>query len=619
VPSFQQGANRTNVSKTIRANAVPPGRAAIANPPPDQTALDRAALAQHLREVAQRLDAPQTPVTTTQDLSAILIRVGSYLGQHRVELSSPASPPAENDTQPSQSVWQVLDQLPDAMLVLRERTILFANKQFCEVMEYSPEELVGSAVDLLATPSETAATTELGALLEVAQFEPMLDIPLCLKSARGEPIPLSISAQQASFGDIEPCMLLTIRDVSELKRLLNEAEAASASKSRFMANMTHEIRTPLSAMISLAALIRDSNLTSEQQADLQTIEDAGGSLLSLVNDILDLTRLESDHMGVANEPCNLDELLLELERLLAPTAKAKKLKLKFERSPRLPESFTTDGAKVRQVLINLIGNAIKFTEVGSISVQLEAIIAEEGPAIAFEVRDTGAGIPEGAAEEIFRPFHQLDNGSNREHEGSGLGLSISQRLAQVLGGRLLCTSQVGVGSCFTLILPCDEGIIRSLAPRSLGMNQGDSAADSETAPLSRYPILVAEDNVINQRVITGQLNRLGWSCALANDGQQALEMLSGPERYELVLMDCQMPRMDGLQATKAIREMDAMKAAIPIIAITANSTDADRKNCLEAGMDDFMAKPVTLSDLRERLEAWASESRKRIKAATSAS
>jgi signal transduction histidine kinase/ActR/RegA family two-component response regulator len=372
-----------------------------------------------------------------------------------------------------------------------------------------------------------------------------------------------------------------------------QAARASAVKSEFLANMSHEIRTPMNGIIGTISLLADSGVTAEQAEYLETIQSCGESLLQLVNDILDLSKVEAGKLVLERAPLRIRELVADALAVVTPAARAKGLAVTRHFDPHLPESVMGDAQRLRQVLLNLLSNAVKFTEHGTVSLET-SVVSRDADAIrlCLAIRDTGIGIPREAQESIFEPFIQADCSTTRRYGGTGLGLAICRRMLTLMNGHLEVESQVGRGSCFRAFL--------SLPPATC-------AAAPEPLPAARIPaanralrILLAEDNVINRTVAVRLLERMGHRVDAAADGAQAVAAVSR-ERYDLVLMDCQMPVMDGYAAAREIRSLK-LPATPPIVALTANAMAEDRRRCLEAGMDDYLAKPITLERLNALIE-----------------
>ncbi|EAQ27890.1 sensory transduction histidine kinase [Erythrobacter sp. NAP1] len=386
---------------------------------------------------------------------------------------------------------------------------------------------------------------------------------------------------------------------SELRTARNEANAMAEAKSSFLAKMSHEIRTPMNGVMGFAELLSRSDLSHEQARHVELIRESGKALQTLLNDILDLSKIESGEFRVKEEPANISHLVKRTIQLFEPLAREKVIGLSSQVSDTLPQFAMLDALRLRQVLSNLVANAIRFTDRGGVSV-----IVEPSPSgIAFTVRDTGTGIPEEMIEAIFDPFSQSDGGNSTRRGGTGLGLSISRQLAELMGGELDVISTVGLGSSFILTLPLVPATSAQIPPRQEPLNFDPNPCDA-----CHCRILLAEDFDINQELIREMGKQLGLDFDLVEDGRAALDaVISANARgkpYSLVLMDLQMPRMDGLEATRAIRAAGFDAETLPIIALTANAFEDDIEACREAGIQEHVAKPLELQRLRDALQRW---------------
>ena len=505
---------------------------------------------------------------------------------------------------------------PDARL-------LYVNDAACRTLEYSRDELLQMTIHDVDPNYPADTWTEKWKKLKTLGSVTVESIH---RTKSGREIPVQIKGNYVRCNNQEYNFAFA-RDVSDLKKAQRElleankqtehinrhleasikhanllarpACGSNQAKSEFLASMSHEIRTPLHAIIGFSDILAQENISPDQKNYVDLITTAGRSLLGLINDILDFSKIEAGKIQLEIVECSLEKILNEVEALLRPAARSKNLQLEILPEKNLPACLRTDPARLRQCLVNLVNNAVKFTQQGYVRIRVSLTKHRGADALRFDVEDTGIGIAPEDQQKIFDVFAQADESTTRKYGGTGLGLAITRQLTLNLGGEISLVSQPGQGSTFTLIIPA--GLDVNKQPRLTDYQEyqpkKEPAENKLLGPLDGH-ILVAEDNPSNQILMNKLLTRMGLRVTLAHDGQQALEKYAAG-RFDLILMDMQMPRMNGYEAAAALRRRGH---CVPIIAMTASAMKGDREKCIRAGCDDYLAKPIDSQELRKSME-----------------
>ncbi|BAU14813.1 multi-sensor hybrid histidine kinase [Leptolyngbya sp. NIES-3755] len=465
---------------------------------------------------------------------------------------------------------QVISSLPDALIVTNARGVIKSiNPATEQLLEYTETELLNQSIDIVL---QTLRSSEQHSLLE-------LETVCHTKTGRSIPVAFSYAKVKSSIDEFDG-FVYSLRDIRDRKQ-------AELAKRTFFAMMSHEIRTPMNAVLGLTDILLNTELSNYQRELLATIQNSGDSLLTIINDVLDYSKIESGHLELECQSFSVQNCVQSAIELLTHKASEKNLSLQLELPETLP-FVLGDQVRLRQILVNLIGNAIKFTSKGTIFVSVGLHqCSEKRVELEFAVKDNGIGMTLEQCDRLFQAFQQADVSTSRRFGGTGLGLAISKQLCELMGGKIWVESQINQGSTFyfTIVVPVSSQreTVRS-----------HPTIDSSFALNYPLKILVAEDNLVNQKVIRLTLQRLGYSIDLVNTGVEAIEALHH-QNYDVILMDLQMPEMDGLEATEQIHR--AWLQHPSIVAMTASATPEDRAQCLAVGMEDYLTKPIQIDQL----------------------
>ncbi len=512
---------------------------------------------------------------------------------------------------------QMSDYTTDAIVVtkvdqenpLAAPEIVHVNKSFTQLTGYTPEEAIGRSPKFLQGIKTDRKT--LDRIHDAINDRRPISVEVLNYSKEGYEYWVEININPIFSPKTGNCIyfLATERDIterknaeSELMKALEKTEMATRAKSEFLANMSHELRTPMNGILGLAEILQGQELTDDVRECIDAIHGSGMSLLSIVNDILDLSKIEAQELEIEKYPFKSRDIIKNIKDLTTLSASRKGLNYDIEIGENVPDWLIGDGKRIQQIIFNLVGNAIKFTEQGGVAIHMDWKIVRGQNSLMIQVQDTGIGIPVEFQEQLFNKFAQADSSISRKFGGTGLGLAITKYLVEMMGGHISFTSQLNIGTIFFLNIPIDEAPQQDILQTEIKTSNENALTGID---LQNIRALIVEDHPINQMLAVKWLKKLGLkNIDSAMNGFESITLLRN-NTYDFILMDCQMPELDGFETTSLIRDMEKqINKRTPIIAMTANAMLGERERCLQAGMDDYLSKPLNFSQFQSCIAQW---------------
>lgn len=512
---------------------------------------------------------------------------------------------------------QMADYTTDAIVITKAEVIdrnrgpeiVYVNKSFTDLTGYTSEDAIGMTPSILQGPKTDKKT--MVRISRAIESKTSVTVELLNYSKEGQEYWVEMNLNPIYSESTGECLffLATQRDITERKtaerqliRAIQHAEAATKAKSDFLANMSHELRTPMNGILGLAEIVQSMDLNEDVRECIDAIHSSGQSLLSILNDILDLSKIEAEELAIEKYPFKTQDILRNIRDLTALSASRKNLSYDINVNMNVPEWLMGDGKRLQQIIFNLIGNAIKFTETGGVSLMIDYKMNSDKPLLLVHVQDTGIGIPDEFQKRLFNKFSQADTSISRKFGGTGLGLAITKYLVEMMNGTIGFTSKQNHGTTFYVSIPIEEAEKQAIDLNAIPISTEHALLGID---LEEVRALVVEDHPINQMLVQRWLKKLGLKhIDSALNGFESITLLRN-NSYDFILMDCQMPELDGYETTSLIRDMEKQsQTRTPIIAMTANAMLGEREKCIASGMDDYLSKPLNYAQFESCIAKW---------------